>query len=75
MNIVPLPQPNLMDVPASLRMLADKIDKGEVTAPVHAIVVCEDANGQVACFGYGAIGDTKSEVGLLTMAAMGMAIE
>lgn len=74
MNVVKLGQPNLRDVVESLRMLADKMEKGEVPAAVHAIVVAETQDGAIYTFGYGDVGDMKSEVGLLHVASIKMTI-
>ena len=73
MNVVNLGQPNLRDVIESLRLLADKMETGEVEASSHAIVVSESPDGNVELYGYGDIGDIKSEIGLLQIAIIKMA--
>jgi hypothetical protein len=73
LKIVSLPQPDLMNVPASLRRLADQMEIGEMMGAVRALVVAVDANGELSIFGYGEVGDRASEVGLLYMAAIEMA--
>ena len=75
LNVVTLNQPDLMNVPESLRRLAGQMESGEVNAAVHVAVVAEDANGEINTYGYGAIsGTVKEVVGLLHMAAFKMSI-
>ena len=74
MQVVKLDTPNLRDVPASLRLLADKIESGEVPTSVHAIVVSEDENGELDLYFYGSVGRVANEVGMLQMAVIKMAI-
>lgn len=73
MKVVKLEQPNLRDVPASLRRLAQQMEDGTVNAATHAIVVAVDANGEIEVYGYGDIGNRAHEVGVLQMAAMSLA--
>ena len=72
-NVVDIPTPDLMDVPASLRRLADLIESGEEPAYTHAIVVCESDDGRMRLYGYGKVGDRAREIGTLYMAALQMA--
>mgnify|MGYP007026565003 CR=1 FL=1 len=68
-SLVQFPRHNLLDVPQSLRRLADQIENGDVPNSIHSIVVCESDDGEICVYGYGEIGNVASEVGLLTMAA------
>ena len=74
MKLVELKQPNLMDVPAGLRRLADQMDRGEAGKAVHAIVVAVDANGELDCYGFGEVGDRAHETGLLQLGVIHMAV-
>jgi hypothetical protein len=73
LSLVELKQPSLSDVPASLRELADQIERGDVPPSVHCIVVSELEEGEIELYGYGAVGLRSTEVGLLQMAVLKMA--
>lgn len=75
MKIVKLGQPNLRDVIESLRKLADLMEAGQVPVAVHAIIVTEAEDGMIYTYGYGDVGDMKSEIGLLHLASIKMAID
>lgn len=53
MSRIPFPNYKLPDVPACLRALADKLDRGEEQA-VRAIVVLEQPEGAVTYKAFGA---------------------
>lgn len=74
MKVVELRNLNLADVPACLRALADKIEKGEAPESAHCIVVSECPDGEITLYGYGEIGTRATEVGLLQMAVLKMAL-
>lgn len=71
-KIVPIGTPNLMDVPASLRMLADQIESGEVPKSDHAIII-SSCDGELSIYGYGAVKDRAHEIGCLQMAMIKLA--
>ncbi len=73
MKVIQIGTPNLKDVPASLRMLADMIEAGKESDVTHAIIVAVDGNGEIRVYGYGAIGDRAHEIGTLYMAALKLA--
>lgn len=75
MNVVKLETPNLKNVPQSLRLLADLMERGEVLAAEHAIVVVSGANGEIEVYGYGSVGNTAHEIGVLHMAILGLGIK
>lgn len=75
LSIVQLGVPNLNDVPDSLRRLADAMERGEEPAAVHAMIVAVDEAGGMVTYGYGAVGNAASEVGLLHMAAMQITLD
>jgi hypothetical protein len=49
---------NLMDVPGSLRRLADQMERNEEPIAEHVIVVCERPDGELKCYGYGKVGES-----------------
>ena len=73
MKLIPIGTPNLKDVPASLRRLADMLEKGDEPEAMHAIVVAVDGYGEIRVYGYGAVGVRAHEVGTLYMAALKLA--
>lgn len=75
MNIVEIETNNLMDVPASLRRLADMLERGEEPSAIHVIVVSVDGYGEIRVYGYGAVGARAHEIGTLHMAALKLSIE
>jgi hypothetical protein len=74
MKVVELRKTNLTDVPACLRVLADKMENGDVRPSAHCIVVSEGPDGGIDLYGYGEVGTRATEVGLLQMAVVQMAI-
>ena len=56
MKLIPIGTPNLKDVPASLRRLADMLEKGDEPEAMHAIIVAVDGYGEIRVYGYGAVG-------------------
>jgi hypothetical protein len=75
MKVVQIGTPNLKDVPASLRLLADGIEEGEEPEAVHVIVVAVDGSGDIRVYGYGEVGTSENEIGTLFKAALKMAID
>jgi len=73
MKVIPIGTPNLKDVPASLRRLAEMLENGEEPEAMHAIVVAVDGFGEIRVYGYGAVGTRAHEVGTLQMAALKLA--
>ena len=73
-KIVPIGTPNLKDVPASLRMLAEQIESGIVPEAEHIIVVAM-TDGDMAVYGYGTVENRAHEIGCLQMAIIKMATE
>ena len=73
-KIVPIGTPNLMDVPASLRMLADKMESTDEPNADHVIVVSM-TGGDMRIYGYGAVEGRAHEIGCLHMAIIKMATE
>jgi hypothetical protein len=70
MKVIELETPNLMDVPASLRKLADMLESGEEPESMHAIVVSVDGFGEIRVYGYGKVGTRANEIGTLFQAAL-----
>ena len=73
MNVVQLKTVDLKDVTESLRRLASQMDSGEVKKANHVIVVASHEDGSIECYGYGEVGNTAEETGLLQMAVIKMA--
>jgi hypothetical protein len=73
LKVIPIGTPNLKDVPASLRMLAEKIESGDLPEAVHAIVVAVDADEAITIYGYGEVGTRAHTVGTLQMAVVNLA--
>ena len=73
LKVIPIGTPNLKDVPASLRMLAEKIESGDLPGAVHAIVVAVDADEAITIYGYGEVGTRAHAVGTLQMAVVNLA--
>lgn len=74
LKVIPIGTPNLQDVPASLRRLADMIEAGTEPKADHAIVVAM-TDGNIAIYGYGNVGDRAHEAGCLQMAVIKLATE
>jgi len=68
MKVIPIGTPNLLDVPASLRRLAEMLESGDEPGAMHAIVVAVDGSGEIRVYGYGKVGTRAHEVGTLQMA-------
>lgn len=65
MNIVEFPLPNLNDIPALLRRLADDIENGSHDTPLSLAAVMETDTG-INLFGFGAADSMKS-IGLFSI--------
>ena len=68
-TLVQINTPNLRDVPAGLRRLADLIEAGECPAAKAAIVVAVDPE-DIAIYGYGSVGSNAECIGILFKAAI-----
>ena len=68
LRLVPIGTPNLRDVPAGLRLLAEKLESGDVPAGETAVVVVVSPDGGLEVYGYGALGLTSTVVGTLQLA-------
>ncbi len=68
-DVVHLPVTSLLDIPASLRALADRVEAGAHGDIANAIIVGERENGTRVVFHYGEALRMSSVVGILTMAA------
>ena len=68
-KLVQIGTPNLRDVPASLRRLADQIEAGECPAAEAAIVVAVDPDEEITIYGYGSVGSVAAVIGNLFLAA------
>ncbi|MDE2022555.1 MAG: hypothetical protein KGI71_06630 [Patescibacteria group bacterium] len=66
LKVVPIGGIDLNDIPACLRNLADKIERGELPAPRQAVLVSDDQEGSVKVFSWGDHVDAQQVVGLLT---------
>ncbi len=73
MKVIPIGTPNLKDVPASLRRLAEMLESGDEPEAMHAIVVAVDGYGEIRVYGYGEVGARAHEVGTLQMAVLKLA--
>lgn len=73
-KIVPIGTPNLMDVPASLRMLADKMESSDEPNADHVIVIAMK-DGDMMIYGYGTVEGRAHEIGCLHMAIIKMVTE
>jgi len=65
MNIVEFPLPNLNDIPALLRRLADDIENGSYGAPDAFAAVMETDEG-ISLFGFGTADNMRS-IGLFSV--------
>ena len=68
LSLVPIGTPNLRDVPAGLRLLAGKLESGDVPAGETAVVVVVSPAGDLEVYGYGALGPAATVVGTLQLA-------
>ena len=73
MNVVKLKTVDLKSVTESLCRLAKQIESGEVKKANHIIVVACHDDGSIECYGYGEVGNTAEEVGLLQIAVIHLA--
>lgn len=73
MKVIQLGTPNLKDVPASLRRLAELLESGEEPEACHAIVVAVDGYGEIRVYGYGEVGTRANEIGTLYTAILKLA--
>jgi hypothetical protein len=73
-KIVPIGTPNLKEVPASLRMLAEQIESGKVPKAEHVIIVAV-SDGDMQIYGYGTVENRAHEIGCLHMAILKLATE
>jgi len=62
-----------MNVPASLRKLADMMESGELPPSIRVGIVSADDEGNLSVYGYGKIGDRASEAGFLMMGSVKIA--
>ena len=77
-EVVRFPTPNLKDVPASLRRLADFLESesAQELQITHAIVVASsNVTGDLNVYGYGSIENRAHEVGILQMASLQLAMD
>jgi hypothetical protein len=66
LRVVPIDTPNLNDVPAMLRRLADKIERGEKPALLQAVLVGTVAGtGETEVWSWGECPNVQQAVGLL----------
>jgi len=71
-KLVVLDTPNLRDVPAGLRRLADDLEHGRAMA-VEAIIITRDADDHMRYYSYGNIVDVAHGIGMLHIAAVALA--
>lgn len=69
-ELVPIGAPNLRDVPASLRRLADQLESGEQPAAEAAIVVLVEASKNLQVYPMGSALSDAAVVGTLHFASM-----
>jgi len=70
MKVVKLEIPNLMNVTANLRRLADMMENGEVSKANSVVVIGIDEKGELEIYGYGEIENRLSTIGLLHLAML-----
>lgn len=69
MEIVKLNTPNLRDVPAGLRRLADQMEAGQVPAAKHAVVIITTEDNEKTFYLYGETVTYEHVAGLMLTCA------
>jgi hypothetical protein len=64
-KVVPIGKVNLNDIPACLRNLANKIERGETPQFRQAVMVADDPTGEITVWAWGECPNRQQAVGLL----------
>jgi hypothetical protein len=67
LRVVDLPVPDLRNVAEGLRLLADRIEDGEIIAE-SAQVITSDQHGELMIFCYGSVGTFANQIGIFELA-------